>query len=63
MCPLPVIMAKRELKKMNSGQELELISDDLGVLKDIPALIAKTGDEILNTKEEGKQITFLIKKV
>jgi len=63
MCPLPVIMAKRELKKMSSGQELELIVDDLGALKDVPALIKKTGDEILNTKEEGKQITFLIKKV
>ncbi|HEC41168.1 MAG TPA: sulfurtransferase TusA family protein [bacterium] len=56
-------MVKRELKKMSSGQEVELIVDDIGALKDVPALIKKTGDEILNTKEEGKQITFLIKKV
>lgn len=62
-CPMPVILAKKELKKMSSGQTLELISDDVGVLVDVPALINKIGDEILDTKQEGDVITFLIKKV
>ncbi len=62
-CPMPVLMAKKELKKMAPGQVLELISDDKGALKDIPALLNKIGDELLETKEEGTKITFIIKKV
>ena len=61
-CPMPVLMAKKELKKMSSGQTLELISDDKGALKDVPALINKTGDTIVETKEEVEQIIFTIKK-
>ncbi len=61
-CPMPVLLAKKELTKMTSGQVLELIVDDRGALKDIPALVNKSGDTILDTKEEGPAITFHIKK-
>lgn len=61
-CPMPVLMTKKELKKMSSGQTLELVVDDKGALKDVPALIGKTGDKILETKEEGANITFMIQK-
>ena len=61
-CPMPVLMTKKELKKMGPGQTLELIVDDKGALKDIPALINKIGDTILETKDNGEQITFMIQK-
>jgi len=61
-CPMPVLMTKKELKKMSSGQTLELVVDDKGALKDVPALLGKTGDTILETKEEGEKITFMIQK-
>jgi len=61
-CPMPVLMTKKELKKMSSGQTLELIVDDKGALKDVPALLNKTGDSILETNEDGEQITFMIQK-
>lgn len=61
-CPMPVLMTKKELKKMSSGQTLELVVDDKGALKDVPALINKTGDSILETKEDGSNITFMIQK-
>ena len=61
-CPMPVLMTKKELKKMSSGQILELIVDDKGALKDVPALLNKTGDSILETNEDGEQITFMIQK-
>jgi len=61
-CPMPVLMTKKELKKMGSGQTLELIVDDKGALKDVPALINKTGDKIVETKEDGELITFMIQK-
>ena len=61
-CPMPVLMTKKELKKMSSGQVLELIVDDKGALKDVPALLSKTGDELLETNENNGQVVFLIKK-
>jgi tRNA 2-thiouridine synthesizing protein A len=61
-CPMPVLLTKKELKKMNTGQTLELIVDDKGALKDVPALLSKTGDELVDTDEENKKVTFLIKK-
>ena len=61
-CPMPVLMTKKELKKMSSGQVLELIVDDKGALKDVPALLSKTGDELLETNQNNGQVVFLIKK-
>jgi TusA-related sulfurtransferase len=61
-CPMPVLLTKKELKKMNTGQTLELIVDDKGALKDVPALLSKTGDELVNTNEDDSKVTFLIKK-
>jgi len=62
-CPMPILLTKKELKKMSPGQTLELIVDDKGALKDVPALINKTGDTILETKDNGERITFVIQKV
>jgi tRNA 2-thiouridine synthesizing protein A len=61
-CPMPVLMTKKELKKMTSGQTLELIVDDSGALKDVPALLSKTGDELLESNQDNGKITFIIKK-
>jgi tRNA 2-thiouridine synthesizing protein A len=61
-CPLPVLLTKKELKKMISGQILEVIADDMGALTDIPALLNKIGDDLIETKEEGSKIIFRIKK-
>lgn len=62
MCPMPVLMTKKELKKMSSGQILEVIASDKGAIKDIPAMLRKIGDELLETKDDGDNIIFVIKK-
>jgi TusA-related sulfurtransferase len=61
-CPMPVLKTKKELKSMTTGQILELIVDDKGALKDVPALLGKTGDELLETNESDDKVVFLIKK-
>ena len=61
-CPMPVLMTKKELKKMATGQVLEVLADDIGALKDIPALLNKTGDNLMETKENETVLTFTIKK-
>ena len=61
-CPMPVLKTKKELKNIASGKVLEVIVDDVGAKKDIPALLRKTGDELVELKEEGSKLTFIIKK-
>ncbi|GAB4315154.1 MAG: hypothetical protein Kow0069_16860 [Promethearchaeota archaeon] len=61
-CPMPVLMTKKELRKMAAGQTLVVKVDDAGALKDIPALLSKTGDELLDTKQDGSEIVFHIRK-
>ena len=61
-CPMPVLKTKKELKYIASGNVWEVIVDDVGAKKDIPALLRKTGDELVELKEEGSKLTFIIKK-
>ena len=59
---MPILLTKKELKKMSSGQTLELIVDDKGALKDIPAMVNTTGNELVSTNESDAEIRFVIKK-
>ncbi len=61
-CPIPVLKTKKELKNLASGQIIEVISDDVGAKKDIPALLNKIGDELVELKEGEKKFIFTIKK-
>ncbi len=61
-CPMPVIKAKKVIKKMQPGETFELYVDDSGAKQDIPALLKKTGCTLVELKEDGKNLTFIIKK-
>ena len=61
-CPMPVLKTKKELRNLESGQVIEVIADDVGAKKDIPALLNKSGDELVEVREDNGNITFVIKK-
>ncbi|MEX2684990.1 MAG: sulfurtransferase TusA family protein [Candidatus Sigynarchaeota archaeon] len=62
-CPMPVLLAKKEMTKMAAGDVLTVTADDAGALKDIPALVNKSpGFAISESKQEGNIITIKIKK-
>jgi tRNA 2-thiouridine synthesizing protein A len=61
-CPMPVLKTKKELKNLASGQVIEVIADDVGAKKDIPALLRKSGDELVEIREDNGNLTFVIKK-
>jgi tRNA 2-thiouridine synthesizing protein A len=47
---------------MSSGLVIEVIVDDVGAKKDIPALLNKIGDELVELKEDNGNLIFIIKK-
>jgi tRNA 2-thiouridine synthesizing protein A len=61
-CPLPILRAKKTLSAMDSGQVLHIIATDPGSVKDFDAFSKQTGNELMESKEEGGKFYFLIKK-
>ena len=61
-CPLPIIKAKKEIKRMDAGQTLKIISTDPGAVKDFESFANQTGNELLSTEEKDNKFYFLLKK-
>ena len=61
-CPLPILRAKKTLSGMDAGKILHIIATDPGSVKDFEAFAKQTGNELLESKEEGGKFLFLIRK-
>ncbi len=61
-CPLPILRAKKTLAGMSGGQVLHIIATDPGSVKDFEAFAKQTGNDLIESKEEGGKFFFLIKK-
>ncbi len=61
-CPMPVIKTKKALKELESGQVLHVIATDPGSVNDFESWTRSTGNELLLSKQEGKEYHFWIKK-
>jgi tRNA 2-thiouridine synthesizing protein A len=61
-CPLPILRAKKTLAGMDAGKVLHIIATDPGSVKDFEAFARQTGNELMESKEEGGKFLFLIKK-
>ena len=61
-CPMPVVKISKGIKEVEVGEVIEALTTDPGSLTDIPAWGRTTGHEIIDTKQEGKDIRFLIKR-
>jgi len=60
-CPMPIVQLKKATKNMQPGQVLRLVATDPGSKRDIPAWAEKTENEIMDSNEEGREFTFIIK--
>lgn len=61
-CPLPILRAKKALAGLEAGQVLHIIATDPGAIKDFEAFSKQTGNDLLESKEEGGKFYFLVKK-
>jgi len=60
-CPMPIVHLKKATKNMQPGQVLRLVATDPGSKRDVPAWAEKTGNMILDSSEEDKELTFIIR--
>ena len=61
-CPLPILRAKKALKDVKVGETLRVLATDPGAVKDFEAFCRTTGNELLESKVDGKIFSFLIKR-
>jgi tRNA 2-thiouridine synthesizing protein A len=61
-CPLPILRAKKALKDVPIGGTLQVLATDPGAVKDFEAFCRTTGNDLVESKTEGKLFEFLIKR-
>jgi len=60
-CPMPLLKTKKAIKKMLSGQILEVLSTDPGTRNDLPGFAQKEGHEFLGEKDDDGFNRFYLK--
>ena len=62
MCPMPVLMTAKAAKDLSPGETLLIEATDNGARSDIPAWVDQTGNELVESSEEGGVLRFLVRK-
>ncbi len=60
LCPLPVIRTQDKVKTMQSGDILEVVCTDPGVMQDIPAWCRINGHKVLETHSDDMEYTIIL---
>jgi tRNA 2-thiouridine synthesizing protein A len=61
-CPLPILKAKKALKDLPMGAILEVLATDPGAVADFEAFCRTTGNQLMESKQDGKVFSFQIKR-
>jgi len=61
-CPLPVLRANRELRRMEPGARLRVLATDRAAIADFQAFCQETGHALLAWSEDGEVISFTIRR-
>ena len=61
-CPLPVIKTAQAMKGLDVGQVLELLATDPGVEPDMKAWSSRTGNELVEIRQEDNVFHVLLRR-
>lgn len=60
LCPLPVIRTQDKVKQLNTGDQLEVICTDPGVMHDIPAWCRINGHKVLEIRSGDHEYIIVL---
>ena len=63
LCPVPVIKTSKAIKEIQVGQVLQMIATDPGAPADMEALARQTGNELLDSHQEGGKYIFYFRSI
>ncbi|PKF60899.1 sulfurtransferase TusA [Psychromonas sp. psych-6C06] len=61
-CPEPVMMIRKTVRKMQPGEQLEVIADDPATTRDIPSFCRFMDHQLLESHIEQLPYRYVIKK-
>ncbi len=61
-CPLPILLAAREMLRLAAGDRLEIVGDDPGILEDMPVWCQRAGHRLVDISERQGKIVAVIEK-
>ena len=61
-CPLPILKTKKAIKEVPVGETLKVLSTDPGSIKDMEAFCRTTGNDLMESGQDGDTFTFLIRR-
>lgn len=61
-CPLPVLRARKRLLRLEPGRLLRVFASDPVARIDMPHFCAEAGHDLLETRDRGTWIEFLIRR-
>ncbi len=62
-CPMPIVRVGQMLQKMNIGDLLDIVADDLAFEDDVKAFIEQINQQILSISQEGTIVHVVVKKI
>ncbi|MDD5474068.1 MAG: sulfurtransferase TusA family protein [Candidatus Methanoperedens sp.] len=62
VCPLPLFYTKKKIDELKTGEELEVLTDDIIAKNTIPRWSREHGHEIIKVEESGGDFTVIIRK-
>ncbi len=61
-CPMPLLKVSKAIKDMTPGQIIKVTCTDPGSMSDFKGWTSKTGNPLIEAKEEGGLYTYVIRK-
>jgi tRNA 2-thiouridine synthesizing protein A len=61
-CPLPVLKARRALRALKTGDELQILATDPAAVQDFAAFAESAGHVLLESRSDGGTYIFVLRK-
>lgn len=61
-CPMPIVETNKAIKEMKAGEVLEIVATDPGTKMDIPSWCQRTGNTLVEHKEDGQTLRYYVRK-
>ena len=61
-CPMPILKAAKAIKELASGDIVEVVATDPGSVKDFAAWSRTTGHALLDSRTDGTEFRFVLRK-
>ena len=61
-CPMPILLTKKSLSQLVSGQVLRIVATDKESPKDFAVFCRQTGNELLSSSEKDGEFVFYLRR-